>query len=900
MIHEPCAKNRITMKKTIKIILLVFVLLIAALFATPFLFKDKILAKVKTEINNNINATVDFKNFGLTFFRNFPNLTISLDDLSVVGRSEFEGDTLAGISKTDISINLMSVISGDQIEIRSFTLIRPRINLLVNRDGKANWDIAKEDTLQPAAADSGSQFTISLKKYEIEDGVLFYDDKSLDFSTLLTNFSHKGSGDFTQDLFTFSTTTKIAQFDLTYEGISYIHKAKANLTADLEMDMKNSKYTFRKNELLLNELSLGFDGYVAMPNDPIELNLTFEARQNEFRNFISMVPGIYREGFENVKSSGSMSFNGHLKGIYSETTMPGFGITLKVNNGSFTYPDLPSNLNNVNIDLQVANPDGVPDHTVINLSNLHVELGKEPFDARLIVKTPVSDADIDFHVKGRLDLAQIAGLVPLEQGTKLSGTMDANLSAKGRMSSIDQKRYEDFDAMGSFTLTAFNYSGPAVSKGISIPVCELIFNPKNVTLNKFEMQSGNTDIKATGWLDNLLSYLFKENELLKGTLDIKSNIIDLNEWMSDGTSAPESSEPATVFEVPENIDFLITASAGKVSYEDLVLENPKGNLAIRDRTLGINGFNFGLLEGKITIDGLYETKDIRNPYFYLDLDITGLDIRKTFDKFVAVKKLAPIAEKCNGRYSTEFIIKGNFDEKMEPVYSTLQGGGKLTTAGLTIDNFEPLVKVAEALKMDQFKKLTVSDLNLSFRFENGRVHVAPYDVVLAGIKSKVHGSNGFDQTIDYNIAMIIPVSMMGSQTTGVVTGLLAKANQAAGTNLSMGKEVNVNVKMTGTVTNPKVETGLKDAAAGIATDVKTQIKETFDAKKQELEDKAKAEAERLKQEAEDKAKAEAERLKKEAEDKAKAEMERLKKEAEQKAKKEAEDKLKNLFGKPKK
>ncbi|MBL0341602.1 MAG: hypothetical protein IPP71_12060 [Bacteroidetes bacterium] len=196
--------------------------------------------------------------------------------------------------------------------------------------------------------------------------------------------------------------------------------------------------------------------------------------------------------------------------------------------------------------------------------------------------------------------------------------------------------------------------------------------------------------------------------------------------------------------------------------------------------------------------------------------------------------------------------------------------------------------------------MALNNVNLSFKFADGRVSVVPFDLNVAGIKSTIEGSSGFDQTIDYTINMNVPTALIGSQATSVVSGLLSQANKAAGTNLSMGKEVKVSAKMTGTVTDPKIETGIKDMASNTVTDIKTEIKQQFDDKKKELEDQAKAEADRLKKEAEDKVKSEADKLKKEAETKAKAEADRLKKEAEEKAKKEAENQLKNLFGKPKK
>jgi vacuolar-type H+-ATPase subunit H len=891
------------MKKALKIIAIIFVVLIALLIAVPFLMKDKILAKVKSEINNNVNATVDFKGFDLTIFKNFPNLTLLLEDLSVVGNDEFKGDTLAAIKTTSVTVDIMSVITGDQITVRGVFLDEPKIRLQVLQNGKANWDIAKPSTDTTASTGEPAKFKAALKKYEVKNGYIDYDDKSLGFHMLMNGFNHEGSGDFTQDLFTLKTMSTIAALTVDYTGISYISKAKTSLKADLEMDMVNSKYTFKENLIELNALALGVDGYVAMPAEDIAMDLKFDVKQSEFKNFISMIPGMYRDGFDKVQSKGKLGLNGFVKGTYNETTMPGFGLNLIIADGMFKYPDLPTAINNVQVDLKISNPDGVPDNTIINLSRMHAEMGAEPFDMRLLVKTPVSDAQIDASIKGLIDLGNVSKMVPLEQGTTISGRFKADVTAKGVVSSLEKREYEKFNAAGNLSLENFKYVSNDFKQGANIGICEIIFNPKNVTLNKFDFKSGKTDLKASGWIDNLISYMFRENELLKGNLDINAGVIDLNELMGEPTtSAPAATDtvPMSVVEVPANLEFQLTAKANRIYYDDMVLENANGNIAIRDRTLGLNDFSFNLLDGNISMDGLYDSKDIKKPFFFFNLDLTNLNIKKTYDMFVAVQKLAPIAEKCSGNYSSTVSVKGNFNQKMEPEIQTMSGDGKLTTKGVTINNFTPLVKVADALKMDQFKQLKASDLNLSFKFENGRVTVAPFDVNLGGIKSTVQGSNGFDQTIDYNVAMQIPTSMMGSSATGVVTGLLAKANQSAGTNLSMGKEVKVNVKIGGTVTNPKIETGVKDVASNAVSDLKDQAIQQLNDKKKELEDKARSEAEKLKAEAEAKAKAEAEKLKKEAEAKAKAEADKLKKQAEEKLKKEAEGKLKDLFGKPKK
>ena len=211
---------------------------------------------------------------------------------------------------------------------------------------------------------------------------------------------------------------------------------------------------------------------------------------------------------------------------------------------------------------------------------------------------------------------------------------------------------------------------------------------------------------------------------------------------------------------------------------------------------------------------------------------------------------------------------------------------------IVIAQFPPLVKVADALKLDQFKQLSVGNTNLSFKFKDGRVNVDPFDANLAGINTNITGSSGFDQTIDYTLGMNIPTNKLPSQATSALNGLISQAN-ANGAKMTLGESIKVNALIGGTVNNPTVKTDLKNAAASVVTDLKNKVKDEVAKQKKELEDKAKAEADRLKKEGEDRVKAEADKVKKDAEAKAKAEIEKAKKDAAQKAK----DALNGLFKK---
>jgi hypothetical protein len=144
--------------------------------------------------------------------------------------------------------------------------------------------------------------------------------------------------------------------------------------------------------------------------------------------------------------------------------------------------------------------------------------------------------------------------------------------------------------------------------------------------------------------------------------------------------------------------------------------------------------------------------------------------------------------------------------------------------------------------------------------------------------------------------MVVPRSEFGGAANGVLNGLVAQANKN-GFKGELGDNIPVAINVTGTFTNPKIKTDLKQQANNAMDDLKKQAeqkaREELERKKKELMDQANVEKDKLKKEAEAKLKAEQDRLKVEAEKKAKEEAEKLK----NKAKDEIGKGVKDLFKK---
>jgi hypothetical protein len=450
------------LRKTLKITGISIGVLLVLLFTLPLIFKNKIIALVKKEINKNLEAVVDFKDVDISFFRRFPRVSVRLEDVYVAGKADFAKDTLIAARGIDAAVNLWSFVKGDEMKIYSVDLKSPRIRALVNENGKANWDIVKADTTSktPDTDTSASSFNLKLNHYSISDGYIYYNDQPGGLSAEITGLNHEGSGDFTQDMFTLSTDTKADAISLTSGGVPYLVQTRTVIDADVAIDNKNSKYTFKTDDIELNNLKLSAGGFFQLINDSTYgMDITFKTPSNDFKDILSLIPAIYKTDFDKLKTEGKAAFEGFVKGTYSPQQMPAYDVKLQVDNGFFQYPDLPKPVRNIQINLQASNPDGQPDNMVINLSKGHLEMDKEPFDFKFLFRQPETQQYIDAVAKGKLDLAQVSQFVKLDD-MKLAGLVWADIFAKGSLKSLQQQQ-GDFAAGGFLDVRNLFYSSAA-------------------------------------------------------------------------------------------------------------------------------------------------------------------------------------------------------------------------------------------------------------------------------------------------------------------------------------------------------------------------------------------------------------------------------------------------------
>lgn len=695
------------MKKVVKGLLYFFggiiALVLIAAVVIPVFFKEDIKAAVDEQLEETVDAKIvyDLDKFGLTLFKDFPNLSISIEEFGVLNNAPFEGDTLAVIGEFGVSLDILSVLKGEQMQINKVYLDRPTIKILVNKDGKANYDIAKGESEEEEKKDEQSEpFAINLEFWEITNGRIVYDDQTSATTIELNDFSHSGNGSLA-DVFDLYLKTTIGDLNVVLNGGTYYEKSKFDSDITIKMDLTNGKYEFKENVLKLNEFAFGFDGWVEKPSDDINMDIKFEAKETSFKNILSMVPGMFLEGFDQMKTAGSLGFDGAVKGTFNETTMPGFFLNLLVKDAMFQYPDLPTAVNNINIDLAIDNKDANMDNIGISLKKFHMDLGENPIDANVLMNVINSeDAEIrDANVSVKVNLAQVTSFYPVD-GMKLEGMFALDASAKGIYSASREltpavvanlNLSNGLVISEEFNVTAEDLSCNAwvkYNQGLSATDTVLKVDHLGLTLDgeRFESELAVWNLDDISWdfmlrgmldLEKLMKLAPMPGTTLKGTIAVDElrSIGKLSDVEAENYDAIETHGKATIKGLVYIEDellpqgFKITNSVIEVDPKNVTLKSFDGFIGKSDMKMSGNisnymGYTEDLMQDTITAHGVlkgnlnYYTKTFHTDEW---LDTTEV----VEEEVVAISEEAVVAGKYEDNAvpkNIDFSMKAQIDE----------------------------------------------------------------------------------------------------------------------------------------------------------------------------------------------------------------------------------------------
>lgn len=757
-----------TVKKTMKIAGITLGVILLLLLILPFAFQGKLAKLVKEEGNKMLNAQFDFRTLNISLLRNFPSASVSLEDFWLKGTGPFENDTLIQAGELTAAVNLFSLFGDGGYDISRIIVKDTRVHAIVLEDGRPNWDVMKPspDAETPEDETAQETFRIKLQKLSVDNLSVVYDDRQGGVFADLSRLEADCSGDFGSDRTVVDLKMETPSLTCRTGGIPLLNKVSLEADMDVDADLAGGKFTLRENMLRLNAIQLNLDGWLAQTKQGMDMDLRLNTNEVGFKELLSLIPAIYAKDFQDLKTDGKVTLNAFARGsMEGNTKVPQFEVNLDVKDAMFRYPSLPAGVEKINISALIRNAGGPLDATEISVAPFDFVLAGNPFSLNATVKTPVSDPDFHLTARGKLDLGKVKEVYPLDD-MQLNGLVQADLELGGRLSMVEKEQFEQMQAKGSLRLNQMKLVLKDMPP-VDIQQSVFTFSPRYLQLSETTVNIGKNDLTLDSRFENYLGYALK-GSTLKGTLNVSSNHLNLNDFMSADTTAAVAEVPADtaamgVIRVPENIDFQMQAAFRELLFDKMTLTDGKGTLLVRNGTVDMRNLSFNTMGGSVTMNGAYAAPQKKQPELNAAFDMRNISFAQAYQDLGLVQQLAPIFAGLKGNFSGNLQIDTPLDATMSPVMSAVQGKGALSTKDLSLSGVKFIDQVADIVKKPSLKEIKVKDLNIDFEIKDGRVTTKPFDLKLGDYNMNLSGSTGLDQTIDYTGKITMPADGIASK-----------------------------------------------------------------------------------------------------------------------------------------
>ncbi|MBP6587856.1 MAG: hypothetical protein KA208_07505 [Flavobacterium sp.] len=629
--------------KTAKYIGITITGILALMFVTPYIFSDKIKEEIKKTANKKLAGEMNYSDVNVSFFKHFPSLTLTLNDFKLNGSAPFQKERLINAKEVSFGINVSSLIFGKSIKIDEIYLSNSTINIKVNKEGLANYNVyIAEKEVEKTDEESAA---IKLDRIEIINSQMTYDDKTTQVHFDAFGFNYLGKGDLSQDIFDLYSKAKIDKLNVLYENEHYLMNKKVDADLITKINVNSLSFVFEQNDLMINQLPVDFKGKFDFLKDGYNMDFVIKSTDSNLKDLFTAFPPKYITWLGKTEIKGKTDLLLTLKGKYieSEKMAPNLNLDFKIRDGFINYDKSAFPVSNLNLDLSTSLPSLNPELLIINTKNISLNINQDYLKAKLFAKgmnTPEIDAvfhskiDLeklnealgipDFELKGML-VAQGNAKGKYDPKNKVFPITNANVNLKSGY--IKTKYYPNPITNINILTTIKNQKGTFGDLKVTLKPAEFTFEGKPVFV---EAQLENFDdlaydIKAKGTLDISKIYkVFSQKGLdvdgsVKADLALKGKQSDAEKGNYSKLNNKGTLELRNILITTEYLPkkFLIKEGIFKINQDKISFKNFLAAYGQSDFRLNgylQNVFNFvttktGVLRGAFTLNSTYVNAD---------------------------------------------------------------------------------------------------------------------------------------------------------------------------------------------------------------------------------------------------------------------------------------------------
>ena len=522
------------MKKSLKYAAIIVAGVVAILVLLPILFPEKVTENLKKVLNNSLNTQINFEKMSVSFFRHFPQLTVSLNDFSATGSAPFSADTLISGKELGFGVNLLSLFS-DNIKISAIYLTDARIKIERDSLGNGNFMVMKESadstssdkasatSDKASAASDKSSAAADIERIILKNCSITLNDSPSGAQSSIEGIDFKGRASYMADIFKIRSSMSAESVSFSYASQQYVSNKRVTIDSEFSYDLAKSLLIFSSKSASINKMPLLFGGEVEMSGEKVRTDITVTAPETALENYFSLVPQQYSQWYSDTKFKGKGAAEIKIAGTFDDSlgTAPDMSMMIFIKDGYILHKAAKIPLEKINLSVSLAIPSLNPDNTIIDIKSSSFKIGNGETNIDLSVQG-LKLPQIKANIKSAINLGELSKSIGLP-GYDLKGELNLNAIADGKLdtkSDIIPVTDVAISFKNGFIQTPFypqpidkiNLEGVIKSQNGTLSDLKVLLNPLT-----FVFEGKPFDLKA-----DLLDFAnLKYNIKAKGEVDLK-------------------------------------------------------------------------------------------------------------------------------------------------------------------------------------------------------------------------------------------------------------------------------------------------------------------------------------------------------------------------------------------
>ena len=726
-------------------IFLIFVSTVLAVFGLLvlllFVYENDIKKAILGELNKKLKAEVKINpnNIQITLIKSFPDCSMQFNEVLVLEALPIKKrDTLLYAGQLNLHFNVMDIWHG-KYDIQKIKVKDAYANLLVFKNGTNNytfWDNSPKTSTNDSVA-------FNLNLLSIDNCVLRYKNKQSLIKTELLIKHLQFKGNFSAHDYQLDSRADllIKQVVLNKTGFLF----DKNLLCELDLQVNDKSFVFKKANLSLNQLNLNLSGNFVYGDSLELLSIAYSAPDLDIQSALSLLPDAYKSRMDDYQSKGNFYAEGNL--VYRSTENYELKSSFGIKNGQIIYRANDIQADHIFVDGDILYS---PKSSALHIKKLAAELLNDKLDANLSI-VDFKQPQLDCELQGSFNLANLQKFWPIDTITDIEGKLLLSLKAKGLLDDFQNRRLLPTNHFAlNADVKALKLQLRGDDKRYHVESANVTVNDMDIEVRDLQLQRGQSDLLLSGKLPGLLSALSHSNEPFVIEGQLKSKHLVMEDFLPNKSDAEANEKPL----IPANIEFKLDAGIESFVFGKFEAKKIHGDIECKNQRVFINDVALETADGEVLLNAFADNSKGRIDVV-MQSSFNNININKLFTSFNNFGQSTLVDKNIKGVATATVDFTGTWSNKLEVNEKSLKANCDLNIERGELHDFKPLESLSNYVSLDELKHIKFSTLQSKIEIKNRIITIPQTSIKNSALNINFWGMQTFDYDIDYHIQLLL-------------------------------------------------------------------------------------------------------------------------------------------------